>query len=373
MADPLARMSAPLPPAPPTSALWRLARKALFAIDAEAVHHLAMTSLAAWSRVCSVDRPSADVSRAPSLPVDALGLRFPNPLGLAAGFDKDAVAVPAWQALGFGFIEVGTVTARAQPGNDRPRLFRIPADRALKNRMGFNNAGAAACARRLEDWRAAGRVKVPVGVNIGKTKVVDNAEAAADYRESFRAVADVADYVVVNVSSPNTPGLRALQQKDELLRVLDVVSSENAQRPTPRPVLVKLAPDLALEDARGCAEAAVQSGCKGLVLTNTTIDPTGLAGPVPEGPGGISGAPLFTRSTEMLRALAGEYAGQLTFIGAGGIEDGATLQAKMQAGAALAQAYTGFVYGGPGFVRRALRELIELQREGAADLRKIPA
>lgn len=372
MADSIARTPAPVTPAPATPASWRLARKALFAVDAEAVHHLAMASLRAWSRVCSVDRPRSDVARAPALQVEALGLVFPNPLGLAAGFDKDAVAVPAWQALGFGFIEVGTVTARAQPGNERPRLFRIPADRALKNRMGFNNAGAAACARRLEGWRAAGRVKVPVGVNIGKTKVVDNADAAADYRESFRAVADAADYVVVNVSSPNTPGLRALQQKDDLLRVLEVIGGENARRQAPRPVLVKLAPDLALEDARGCAEAAVQSGCRGLVLTNTTIDPAGLAGPVPEGPGGISGAPLFSRSTEMLRALAGEYAGKLTFIGAGGIEDGATLKAKLDAGAALAQAYTGFVYGGPGFVRRALGELLALSSPGSAATSTVP-
>ncbi|MCC7069868.1 MAG: quinone-dependent dihydroorotate dehydrogenase [Deltaproteobacteria bacterium] len=345
-------------PAPPTPASWRLARKLLFSIDAERVHHLAMASLSVWSRVCSVDLPSTDVARAPALQVQAFGLTFPNPLGLAAGFDKDAVAVPAWQALGFGFLEVGTVTAQAQPGNERPRLFRLPADRALKNRMGFNNQGAAACARHLERWRTAGRVRVPVGVNIGKTKVVDNAHAADDYRASFAAVADVADYVVVNVSSPNTPGLRALQQKDELLRVLDVVCGDNAKRQVPRPILVKLAPDLAIEDARGCADAAVQAGCRGLVLTNTTIDPTGLVGPVPEGSGGISGAPLFARSTELLRALAGEYQGKLAFMGAGGIEDGATLEAKLDAGAVLAQAYTGFVYGGPGFVRRALRELV---------------
>lgn len=364
MADSIARTAALVTPAPLTPASWRLARKLLFAIDAEQVHHLAMASLSVWSRVCSVDLPSTDVARAPALRTEALGLVFPNPLGLAAGFDKDAVAVPAWQALGFGFVEVGTVTARPQPGNDQPRLFRIPADRALKNRMGFNNQGAAACATRLAHWRAAGRVKVPVGVNIGKSKVVDNADAADDYRASFTAVADVADYVVVNVSSPNTPGLRALQQKDDLLRVLDVVSGENAKRAAPRPLLVKLAPDLALEDARGCAEAAMQAGCRGLVLTNTTIDPSGFLGPVPEGPGGLSGAPLFARSTEMLRTLAAEYRGRLTFMGAGGIEDGATLQAKLDAGAALAQVYTGFVYGGPGFVRRTLAELLSRRASG---------
>ncbi len=366
MTDSIARTASLVTPAPPVTAGWRLARRALFSLDAEDVHHLAMASLSVWSRVCSVDLPTSDVARAPALAVQALGLTFPNPLGLAAGFDKDAVAVPAWQALGFGFIEVGTVTAQAQPGNERPRLFRLPADRALKNRMGFNNHGAAACATRLERWRAAGRVRVPVGVNIGKTKVVDNADAAGDYRASFGAIADVADYVVVNVSSPNTPGLRALQQKDDLLRVLDVVCGDNAKRASPRPVLVKLAPDLALDDARGCADAAVRSGCRGLVLTNTTIDPAGLSGPVPEGPGGISGAPLFARSTELLRALAAEYRGKLACMGAGGVEDGASLQAKLDAGAVVAQVYTGFVYGGPGFVRRALRELLARRASGGA-------
>lgn len=365
MADSIARTSAYVTAAPVVPASWRLARKALFAIDPERVHHLAMASLSVWSRVCSVDLPSSDVARAPILRTEAFGMVFPNPLGLAAGFDKDALAVPAWQALGFGFVEVGTVTARPQPGNEQPRLFRMPADRALKNRMGFNNRGAAACAQSLERWRKADRVRVPVGVNIGRGKVVDNAAAADDYRASFGAVADVADYVVVNVSSPNTPGLRALQQKDELSRVLDVVCGDNAKRAAPRPVLVKLAPDLALEDARGCADAALQAGCRGLVLTNTTIDSTGLIGPVPEGPGGISGAPLFVRSTELLRTLAREYQGRLAFMGAGGVEDGATLQAKLDAGAVVAQAYTGFVYGGPGFVRRCLREL-QARRASAA-------
>lgn len=366
MADSIARTAAAVTPAPPVPATWRVGRKLLFSVDAERVHHLAMASLSVWSRVCSVDLPTSDVARAPSLRTEAFGLVFPNPLGLAAGFDKDAVAVPAWHALGFGFVEVGTVTARPQPGNERPRLFRLPADRALKNRMGFNNQGAVACVQRLERWRHAGRVKIPVGVNIGKSKVVDNADAADDYRASFGAVADVADYVVVNVSSPNTPGLRALQQKDELSRVLDVVCGDNAKRTAPRPVLVKLAPDLAFEDARACADAALHAGCRGLVLTNTTIDPTGLQGPVPEGGGGISGAPLFARSTELLRTLAREYQGKLAFMGAGGVEDGATLQAKLDAGAAVAQAYTGFVYGGPGFVRRCLRELLALRASGAA-------
>jgi dihydroorotate dehydrogenase len=345
---------------PPSTVAWRAMRAALFSIDAERVHRLAMTALRAYSNVCSVDLPSSDVARHPSLARTVVGITFPNPLGLAAGFDKDAECVPAWQALGFGFVEVGTVTAQAQPGNDKPRLFRLKADRALFNRLGFNNHGAAACAASLERWRARGRVKVPIGVNIGKTKVVPNESAADDYRASFTAIADVADYVVVNVSSPNTPGLRDLQKGDELARILDVVCNANAARSATgkRPVFVKLAPDLALEDAHACAKVAAHSGCVGLVVSNTTIAREVLSSSrAPDGPGGISGAPLFTRSTEMLRSLAREHP-SFAFIGVGGIEDGETLVQKLDAGAHLAQSYTGFVYGGPGWVRRTLRDVI---------------
>jgi dihydroorotate dehydrogenase len=337
--------------------LWRIARNALFHVDAERAHRLAMWSLSSWSRFCSVDLPTSDDARHPSLRRRVLGLEFPNPLGLAAGFDKDAEAVPAWAALGFGFVEVGTVTARPQPGNDKPRLFRLPADGALMNRLGFNNHGAAACARALAAWRRAGRVKTPLGVNIGKSKVVELKDAAADYRESFRSIADVADYVVVNVSSPNTPGLRDLQKTDELQKILDVVCDENAARASPRPLLVKLAPDLATEDAHACADTAARAGCAGLVVTNTTISRDGLRGPVPDGPGGISGAPLFERSTAMLRELKRAHA-SLVFIGVGGVMDSTSMRAKLEAGADLVQAYTGFIYGGPRWARRVLRELV---------------
>jgi dihydroorotate dehydrogenase len=332
--------------------LWRALRSLLFTVDAERVHRLAMASLAAYARVCSVDPPSTPTSRR-----TVFGVSFPNPLGLAAGFDKDAEAVPAWAALGFGFVEVGTVTALAQPGNDKPRLFRIPADRALKNRLGFNNHGAAACARALSAWRGMGRVALPVGVNIGKSKVTPLERAAEDYQTSFTAIADVADYVVVNVSSPNTPGLRDLQRTDELARILDAVGNANAKRAVTRPILVKLAPDLALEDAHACARTAIESGCRGLVVSNTTIVADGLRGPVPQGPGGISGAPLFERSTAMLRALAAEHKPKLAFIGVGGVMDAASMNAKLAAGADLVQAYTGFIYGGPGFARECVRGL----------------
>jgi dihydroorotate dehydrogenase len=336
---------------------WRVARSVAFQIDAERIHRVSMWGLARASRVCRVELAPDDIARAPALRREVLGISFPNPLGLAAGFDKDAEAIPAFAALGFGFIEVGTVTAKAQPGNDKPRLFRIPADRALKNRLGFNNHGAAACARAIEAWRGAGRIRVPLGVNIGKSKVTPNDDAARDYQESFRAIADGADYVVVNVSSPNTPGLRDLQKRDELTKTLDAVCGENAKRSAQRPILVKLAPDLSIDDAHECARATHDAGAKGLVISNTTISPEGLVGAVPEGPGGISGAPLFLRSTEMLRALAKEHGDKLVFMGVGGIMDGEQAQQKLDAGASLVQAYTGFIYGGPGWPRRVLRAL----------------
>lgn len=321
-----------------------------------------MWALARYAQVCRTELPAWDDARAPTLARDVLGVRFPNPMGLAAGFDKDAEAIPAFAALGFGFVEVGTVTAHAQPGNDKPRLFRIPADRAIKNRLGFNNHGAAACARAVESWRARGRVRIPLGINIGKSKITPNEQAADDYRTSFLAIADGADYVVINVSSPNTPGLRDLQKRDELARTLDVVCGENSKRAVPRPILVKLAPDLSLEDAHACAEATITSGARGLVVSNTTISSEGLVGPVPNGPGGISGAPLFRRSTDMLAALAKAHADKLVFIGVGGIMSAADAREKLDAGAALVQAYTGFIYGGPGWPRRVLRALASTDR-----------
>jgi len=341
---------------------YGLARRLAFAIDAETVHRLSMRGLSVWSAVCSVDLAGSDPARAPSLARTVCGITFPNPLGLAAGFDKDAECLPAWQALGFGFVEVGTVTRHAQPGNDRPRLFRLPADGALLNRLGFNNHGAAVCAERLADWRRRGRVKVPIGVNLGKSKITPAEDAAADYAFSFDATADVADYIVVNVSSPNTPGLRDLQQTSALMGIVDPLVERNAKRSSPRPIFVKLAPDLADEDAVAIARACVEHGVAGLIVSNTTIARTGLVGPVPEGPGGISGRPVFARSTALLRLLKGDVGEKLAFIGVGGVFGGDTAQQKLDAGADLVQAYTGFVYGGPGFARRTLRGLAATPR-----------
>lgn len=340
------------------SGLYPLLRRAAFAFDAERIHRMTMSGLATWSSVCRVNLAADDIARAPALSTQAFGLTFPNPIGLAAGFDKDAECVPAWQALGFGFVEVGTVTRHAQPGNDKPRLFRLPADGALLNRLGFNNHGAVACAQALEAWRAAGRVVVPVGVNLGKSKITPGDEAASDYAFSFAATADVADYLVVNVSSPNTPGLRDLQQVDALSAILDALQDLNSKRRQRRPLLVKLAPDLADDDAVAVARHCAQRGIDGLIVSNTTIRRDGLVGPVPDGPGGVSGKPVRQRSTELLRLLHGDVGDKVTFVGVGGIFDGDDVLEKLEAGATLVQAYTGFVYGGPGFVRRCAERVV---------------
>jgi dihydroorotate dehydrogenase len=294
------------------------------------------------------------------LRVRALGLSFPGPVGLAAGFDKDARGTRGLAALGFGFVEVGTVTARAQPGNPRPRMFRLTADRALVNRMGFNNAGAAAAAVRL----ARARGGTVVGVNIGKTRAVPDADAAADYAASARAVAAVADYVVVNVSSPNTPGLRDLQAADRLRPVLVAVRAEldaavsgRPQGPQGRvPLLVKIAPDLADADVDAVADLALELGLDGIIATNTTTSRDGLASPAAEvaaaGAGGLSGPPLRVRSLAVLRRLHARAGDRLVLIAAGGIETPDDAWERLQAGATLVQAYTAFVYGGPLWPRR---------------------
>ena len=295
--------------------------------------------------------------RDPVLRVRALGLEFPGPVGLAAGFDKDARGTRGLAALGFGFVEVGTVTARAQPGNPRPRMFRLAADRALVNRMGFNNAGAIAAAAALR--RSRGRPGGPVvGVNIGKTRTVPDADAAADYAASARAVAAVADYVVVNVSSPNTPGLRDLQAADRLKPVLVAVRSALGASSGGRrvPLLVKIAPDLADADVNAVADLALELGLDGIIATNTTTSRTGLASPAAEvaaaGAGGLSGPPLRARSLAVLRRLRARAGDRLVLIAAGGIETPDDAWERLRAGATLVQAYTGFVYGGPLWPRR---------------------
>jgi dihydroorotate dehydrogenase len=308
----------------------------------------------------------------PALRVQALGLDFPGPLGLAAGFDKNAHGPDALLALGFGSVEVGTVTGRPQPGNPRPRLFRLPADRAVVNRMGFNNAGAVAVAGRLARVRAARPADAaPLGVNIGRTKAVPEAQAVDDYVASTLALARFADYLVVNVSSPNTPGLRDLQATDSLRPLLAAVLAALPQPTGPGPgrrvpLLVKIAPDLADDDILKVADLALELGLDGIIATNTTITRNGLRTPRAQveaaGAGGLSGAPLRERSLEVLRLLRGRVGDRLVLVSVGGVESGADVWQRVTAGATLVQAYTGFVYGGPFWPRRVHRDLLRRMR-----------
>lgn len=336
---------------------WPLARAALFKLDPEQAHNLTLGLLARWSALFDGRLGVTDIARRPALSRDVMGLHFPNPIGLAAGLDKQGEAVPAWQALGFGFVEVGTVTALPQPGNPRPRLFRLTADEALVNRMGFNNGGADAMARRLQRLRARGLPEIPLGVNLGKSKVTPAERAADDYRQSFERLGELADYVVVNISSPNTPGLRDLQRVDEVARILEAIQGPNQRLSRPRPLLVKLAPDLADDEAIECARAALEAGATGLILTNTTIRFEGLRSSTEGMSGGLSGRPLLSRSTELLGEVRAALGPEPVIIGVGGILDPEGARAKLAAGADLIQVYTGLIYRGPSFVRELLRGL----------------
>lgn len=309
--------------------------------------------------------------RDPRLAVSVLGLRFPNPLGMAAGFDKNAEVADPLLKIGFGFAEVGTVTPKPQPGNPRPRMFRLPEDRAVINRLGFNNEGHAAALARLSARR--GRPGV-VGVNVGANK--DAVDRTQDYVDGIRTFAAVASYFTINVSSPNTPGLRDLQARDalgELLeRTLDARDAMGQAQGDRVPVLLKIAPDLTPEGLVDVVDVALERGVDGLVISNTTLARDGLTAAAAAEGGGMSGAPLFHRSTAFLaraRLLAGP---DLPIVGVGGVLTGDDLWEKLRAGADLVQLYTGFVFGGPGTAPRILRELLtRMDREGVADLRQV--
>ncbi|MFI6603198.1 quinone-dependent dihydroorotate dehydrogenase [Nonomuraea sp. NPDC050536] len=325
--------------------------------DAETVHHLTVRAFALLSALPLVKRwlYKALAPQDPALRVSAFGVHFPGPLGLAAGFDKEAACAEGVAAVGFGHVEVGTITAHGQPGNPRPRLFREVAERAVVNRMGFNNAGAAAAARRLRRTRG---LPVVVGVNIGKTKVVPESEAAADYVTSARILAPLADYLVVNVSSPNTPGLRNLQAVELLRPLLKSVKDVADATPRRTPLLVKIAPDLADEDVDAVADLAIELGLDGIIATNTTIRHGGETG-------GLSGRPLKARSLEVLRRLRARVGDRLTLVSVGGVEDVDDVWERLLAGATLVQGYTGWVYGGPLWASRIHRQLSRrLRRHG---------
>jgi dihydroorotate dehydrogenase len=358
-------------------------------IDAERVHHLTGRALRAVNAVPPLRRLLRAVlaPRDPRLRVHALGLDFPSPLGLAAGFDKDATGYDAFASLGFGFVEVGTITAQGQPGNSGKRIFRLRHERALVNRMGFPNDGADAAGARLRRRDRGATGAAVVGVNVGKTKVVPLEQVDADYQATVRRLAPHADYLALNVSSPNTPGLRDMQAVERLAELIAAVREALASTDTPRavPLLVKISPDLSDDDLDAIADLALRERLDGLIATNTTVDRGCLRDPTADGvpaEGGISGTPLKPRALELLQRLHARAGGQLTLISVGGIESADDAWERIRAGATLVQAYTGFVYGGPLWPRRVSRGLAQrvhaaglasVQDAVGADLRRVPA
>jgi dihydroorotate dehydrogenase len=343
--------------------LYRLAFDHLLArVEPERAHALAIGGL----RALHATAPGRALLRAalpppdPRLRVNALGLTFPSPLGVAAGLDKDATCFRELATLGFGFVEVGTLTARPQPGNPRPRIARARAQRALVNRMGFPNAGAQAAARRLAG-RPRGTGAPIVGVNIGRSKAAGAEEELADYRAAARVLAPVADYLALNVSSPNTPGLRELQETARLAGLIEAVREELALTGSRVPLLVKLSPDLEPEQLRQLGALALELELDGLIAVNTTADHgvlgPGAAGCVPFAGGGVSGAPLRAAALRVLAVLREATDGQLPLISVGGISDGGDVRERLEAGATLVQAYTGLIYGGPGWAAAINRAL----------------
>ncbi|WP_046246168.1 quinone-dependent dihydroorotate dehydrogenase [Hymenobacter terrenus] len=338
-----------------------LVKPLLFNLDAERAHHLVFDNLRRAARLPGTKALLRGLYnyQHPSLEREVFGLKFPNPVGLAAGFDKNAALTDELATLGFGFVEIGTVTPRPQSGNPQPRLFRLPQDEALVNRMGFNNDGAATVAARLVRRRNR---QLIIGGNIGKNKDTPNEQAADDYVACFEALADVVDYFVVNVSSPNTPNLRQLQEKKPLIDLLQKVQQRNLSRSTPRPLLLKIAPDLTDSQLDDIIEIARETQLSGLVATNTTISRANLStesGYIASlGAGGLSGRPLRARATEVIRYLYQRSGGTLPIIGAGGIHSAADALEKLAAGATLVQLYTGFIYEGPALVRRINQHLV---------------
>lgn len=359
------------------SALWsRWLRPVLFCGDAERTHYRAMAALSAAAKVPGMLSRLNALTRVADdrLAMEVLGHRLPNPVGLAAGFDKDARWHQVLSALGFGFIEVGTITDLPQDGNPKPRLFRLPADHALLNRLGFNNAGAAVARQRLEQQPP----NVVLGVNIGKSKITPNELASHSYLQSFTALWPLAHYITINVSSPNTPGLRALQDRQPLFELLQTLQAENRRLATafdrgPKPVLVKIAPDLNDAQIEDVVQLALELELAGIIATNTTIRRDGLRTPAAEvqklGDGGISGRPIHSRSCQVIERLYRRSEGRLTLIGVGGIFTGEDAWQMIGAGASLVQVYTGFVYGGPLMVADVNRGLLTLlEQHGLAHL-----
>jgi len=354
--------------------MYKWVKPLLFKMDPEAAHHLVVDGMGAAAKIpgtAALLKGIWGVTADEELAVDLFGLRFAHPVGLAAGLDKNAKAVAGFSRIGLSFLEVGTVTPLAQPGNDKPRLFRLPPDEALINRMGFNNDGADAMARRLA---RLGRRPIPVAVNIGKNKITPNERAADDYRECLKRLFPYGDFFVVNISSPNTPDLRKLQHGDELKTLLMAVADEmqsQAKRhgEAPKPILVKIAPDNDEDQLAYMAEVIRACGMSGIIATNTTLSREGLAHPSASETGGLSGRPLTRRSTEVVRSLYRMTEGRLPIIGSGGIFTARDAYDKIRAGATLVEVYTSLIYKGPGVVGEIVRGLRELlRRDGLSRL-----
>jgi dihydroorotate dehydrogenase len=339
--------------------MYKLLRNILFNFDAEKVHHFSMNMLRSVSKTSIAQRVLHNnfTYQHSSLHTELFGLRFENPVGLGAGFDKNALYINQLEMLGFGFLEIGTVTPKPQAGNEQPRLFRLPADNAIINRMGFNNDGVKSVSSRLRETKR----NIIVGGNIGKNKVTPNEEAWKDYAICFNELFDCVDYFVVNVSSPNTPGLRELQERGSLEKILGHLQTINNGKSKPKPLLLKVAPDLTVGQLDDIIEMAADIKLDGLVATNTTISREGLStntATVSEiGAGGLSGKPLQKRSTEVVQYIHQQTSGQLPIIASGGIFTGEDAQQKLKAGASLVQVWTGFIYEGPAIARNICKHL----------------
>lgn len=346
--------------------MYPLIRRILFWFSPERVHYFSMNTLRLLCRI-GLRRLIAALYTPPHSGISktVLGLKFKNPAGLGAGFDKNARYLNELEALGFGFVEIGTVTPLPQDGNEKPRLFRLPQDKALINRMGFNNDGVKKIAGRLSRWRQLQEKRNPthpliIGGNIGKNKITPNEDAWKDYEICFRELHPYVDYFVVNVSSPNTPGLRALQDKDSLRKILLHLMMINNGKAQARPVLLKIAPDLSQEQIDDVIDLAMEIKLDGLVVTNTTISREGLSeasAAIAKEAGGLSGQPLRQRTTEIIQYISGRTGGAIPIIGSGGIFSGEDALAKLQAGASLIQVWTGFIYEGPSIVKRICKKL----------------
>jgi dihydroorotate dehydrogenase len=340
--------------------MYTLLRKILFRFNPESVHHLVMDCLKIMYAIAPARwlLKQLFLAKNKGLERTLWGITFPNPVGLAAGFDKDASYTDALACLGFGFVEIGTVTPRPQSGNDKPRLFRLPQDKALINRMGFNNGGSSAAAERLRHRKE----KLIIGGNIGKNKITANEDALNDYIAAFKDLYDVVDYFVVNVSSPNTPGLRELQDKAPLTAILNSLNQLNKELGNPKPLLLKIAPDLTNSQLDDIIDIVRETKIQGIVATNTTIDRSNLSTSkyhvTAIGAGGLSGLPLKKRATEVINYIHQKSAGKIPVIAAGGIFTAVDAQEKLNAGASLVQVYTGFIYEGPSITKNICKGLL---------------